>query len=282
MGLMTLCSKTGSARTGGRGFAVGIAVLLLGSGLAAKEKITDQQRAYLIREMTAEHGTAKMVIPRSKKALALRPAGGYDEDQWLDAIDENGPAARVGDLVEITKVEFKGNRLVIELNHGIKGGRKWWHRVQVSGTSNRGTNLGQGSSVYAPGGTKLALVYEEAIPSLTSDEVKKQLEPYLDFNQRSATQLFVEKLPEEFQEAVKEERVLVGMDKDTVLLAKGKPSKKVRDFKDGIETEDWIYGLPPGDIIFVTFEDDEVIRIKEAHAKLGGLVKQDVDPNEEK
>ena len=113
---------------------MGIAVLLLGSGLAAKEKITDQQRAYLIREMTAEHGTAKMVIPRSKKALALRPAGGYDEDQWLDAIDENGPAARVGDLVEITKVEFKGNRLVIELNHGIKGGRKWWHRVQVSGT----------------------------------------------------------------------------------------------------------------------------------------------------
>ena len=67
-----------------------------------------------------------------------------------------------------------------------------------------------------------------------------------------------------------------------VLLAKGKPSKKVRDFNDGIETEDWIYGLPPGDIIFVTFEDDEVIKIKEAHAKLGGLVKQDVDPNEEK
>ena len=92
----------------------------------------------------------------------------------------------------------------------------------------------------------------------------------------------MEKLPEEFQVAVKEERAMVGMDKDTVLLAKGKPSKKVRDFDDGTETEDWIYGVPPGDIIFVTFEDDEVIKVKETHAKLGGLVKRDVDPNENK
>ena len=261
--------------------AFGMTAGLLVSSLAAKHQITEQQRAYLIRELTSEHGTAKVVIPRSKKALVLNPKGGYDEDQWLDAIDEHGPAARLGDLVEITKVAFKGRRLVIELNHGIKGGRRWWHRVQVGGTAGRGTSLGQGQNVYAPGGTKMALVFEEKIPPLTSDEVKKMFEPYLDFNQRSATELFIEKLSEEFQKAVKEERVLVGMDKDTVLLAKGKPQKRVRDFDEGIETEDWIYGIPPGGIIFVTFEDGEVIRVKEAYAKLGGQVKREEDLNEQ-
>ena len=275
-------ARDSMVRLAGRAHALGLAALLAASGLAAKQQISEQQRAYLIREMMAEHATAKMVIPRSKKALALNPKGGYDEDQWLDAMDEHGPAARVGDLVEITKIEFKGGRLVLELNHGIKGGRKWWHRVQVAGTSRRGTTLGQGASVHAPSGTKLALVYGDAIPPLASDEVKKLLAPYLDFNQRSATELFVDKLPEEFQKAVKEERAMVGMDKDTVLLAKGKPAKKVRDFDDGIETEDWIYGVPPGSIIFVTFEDGEVIRIKESYAKLGGLAKQDEDLNEKK
>ena len=104
MGLTTLyspCSKAISTRAARLAFAMGIAVLALSTSLAAKEKITDQQRVYLVREMTAEHGTAKLVIPRSKKPLALRPTGGHDEDQWLDAIDEYGPAARIGGPVVV-------------------------------------------------------------------------------------------------------------------------------------------------------------------------------------
>ncbi len=259
-----------------------LALMLASPPSQGLAEISETERAMLIREMMAEHGTAKIVIPRSKKPLALRPDGAHDEEQWEEALDEYGPAARVGDTVEITKVEFKGSKLIIELNHGLKGGRKWWHRVQVAGTSNQGTTLGSTAEVYAPGGTKIALVYDKELPSMEADELRDLLKPVLDFEQRSATELYIEQLPEEFQVAIKEKTVLEDMDRDMVLLSKGRPDRKVRDFKDGVETEDWIYGIPPGDVTFVTFEDGKVIRVKESYGAVGGQVKQDEDPNQTK
>lgn len=259
-------------------------VVLVATGLSqvsVADEITESERAGIIREMMAEHGTAKLLIPRSKKALDLHTDGTHDEDGWSDALDKFGPAARVGDMVEITKVEFKGSRLIIELNHGLKGGRKWWHRIQVAGNRNQGTSLGSTADVYAPGGTKIAVVYDEDIPSMQADDLRALLKPVLDFEQRSAAELYIDKLPEEFQVAIKEKTVVEGMDRDMVLLAKDRPDRKVRDIKDGIETEDWIYGVPPGDVTFVTFEDGTVINIKETYANIGGQVKRDPDPNED-
>ena len=252
-------------------FAVLVATAAAGP-LAAKQKTDPEQRARIVRGMVAEYGTAKIIIPRSKKPLGVDKEGKYDEDKWGDAMDKFGPAARLGDLIQITKVEFKKDAIVFELNHGIKGGRKWWHRIQVSGASNRGSTLGANQSVYAPGGTKIAIVFDGEIPELEPDAIKEMLKPVLDFEQRSATELYMKKLPEKFQEAITAKRVLKDMDRDMVLLSKGRPDRRVRDVKDGIETEDWIYGRPPGNITFVTFEDDKVIKVKEAYATPGGQV----------
>ena len=249
---------------------------------AGTAKLNELERANIVRGLVAELGTAKTMIPRSKKPLELDAKGQYDKDAWTDAMEEFGPAARLGDMVEITKVEFKENKLVIQLNHGISGGRKWWHRVQVSGNTNRDGTLGQGATVYAPGGTTLALTFEDEIPSVEPGEFKKMLKPVLDFEQRSATELYVEKLPEEFKEAIEAKKAVVGMDRDMVLLARGKPNRKVRDFKDGAETEDWIYGVPPGNVSFITFEDGKVIRIKDSYATVGGEVKKPDDPEQQK
>jgi len=38
----------------------------------------------------------------------------------------------------------------------------------------------------------------------------------------------------------------------------------------GVELEDWIYGAPPGRVIFVTFHGSKVVRVKESYAGLGG------------
>ena len=59
------------------------------------------------------------------------------------------------------------------------------------------------------------------------------------------------------------------MDRDQVLLALGHPEHKSRETKDGLENEDWISGTPPGKIIFVTFNGNKVIKVKEAYAGLG-------------
>jgi ketosteroid isomerase-like protein len=112
-------------------------------------------------------------------------------------------------------------------------------------------------------------MFNAPVPALKAEEIKKMLSTVLDFEQRSATQSFFESLPPEMQQAVREKRVIVGMNRDEVLLAVGKPVRKVRDVKDGDETEDWIYGTAPGKITFVTFREGKVIKVRENYAGLG-------------
>jgi hypothetical protein len=244
---------------------------VLAAALPAQAKLTEEQRALIIRGLVAEYGTAKILIPRSKDPLPLAPTGEVVEERvWGAALEKYGTAARLGDLAQITKVEFKKDRLILVLNHGLKGGRRWWHNVQISGTSNA-TTLGE--APYAPGGTTIALVFEGELPGKSAEEFKKMLQPILDFEHRTATELYLEKLPEPIQEAIEQKRVVADMDRDMVLLAKGRPDQKVRSFEGGVETEDWIYGKPPGNLVFVTFKDGKVVSVKDSFANVGGEVR---------
>jgi hypothetical protein len=99
--------------------------------LAGADKLTPEDRIEIIRGLTAEYATVKQFLPRSKKALQLESTGAYDKQKWQDAVKEYGPAARVGDLVQITKVDIESDKLVLQINGGFKGGRKWYEGVQV-------------------------------------------------------------------------------------------------------------------------------------------------------
>ena len=106
---------------------------------------------------------------------------------------------------------------------------------------------------------------------MKADEIKKIMMPVLDFDKDSATNNYVEKLPEPIQKAIKANKVIVGMDRDQVLLSVGRPRHKERNVtNDGAEIEDWIYGDPPGKITFVTFVGSKVTGVKEAYADIGG------------
>jgi hypothetical protein len=244
---------------------------LAGAVFAANRKLTREERVELIRGLSAEFATATAPLPQSKKTLIFESNGTYDKGLWEQVGRESGPAARVGDLVQVTKLELEDDRIVFQLNGGAKGGRKWYERIEV-GTGTRTTPIGGGSYSAAPGGTTLALVFRERISPLTSAEVKKMLAPVLDFNRRSPTEQYFEKLPEPVKQAIKEKKAVDGMDREQVVLALGKPDRKVRETVDEVELEDWIYGTPPGRIVFVTFEGEKVIRVKEAYAGLGGSV----------
>ena len=254
--------------------------LTVASTAPAEPTLPERQKQTLIRDLTAEMGSAKVILPRSKKALDIQPGGAIDLEEWGSALNEYGPAARVGDLVQITKVEFKGNRLVLEINYGIKGGAKWWHRVQMSGGGGgmgggqRGTTLGQNSATHAPGGTTIALIFEDGIPDKDAKEFQRLIKPILDFEQRSATELYMETIEPRFKQAIEKGEIVEGMDRDMVLVVKDRPDRKVREARDGVDTEDWIYGTPPGEVVFVTFVDGRVIRVKHEHANLGGEVRK--------
>jgi hypothetical protein len=238
----------------------------------ADQKLTEEERVEILRGVMSEYATVKAFLPRSKKPLPFDSTGAWDKDAWARAGQEFGPAARVGDLVQITHVDIENDKIVLEINNGMKGkgGGSWKDHVQVGvGPTMSPINRQQNSN--SPGGTSIALLFNGPIPSVTADEIKKILTPVLDFDQQTAAGNYVEKLPEPIQKAIKANKVIVGMDRDQVLLAMGKPRHKERNVtSEGDENEDWIYGDPPGKITFVTFGGSKVTAVKEAYADIGG------------
>jgi hypothetical protein len=235
------------------------------------EKLTPEQRIEILRGMSSEYAAAKTFLPKSKKPLEIKSTGEFDKNEWQEIGRQAGPAARVGDLVQVTKVDIDGNKIVFEINGGAKGKRKWYQNIEVgAGGSGRTTPINSQQNTTAPAGTSIALVFDKSVPAVDAAALKKMLAPVLDFEPRSATEQFVETLPPEIQAAVKEKRAIEGMDRDQVLLALGRPRSKVRETKDGVDEEDWIYGLPPGKMTFVTFGNGKVLRVKETYAGLGG------------
>ena len=85
----------------------------------SKKKLSDEERIEILRGITAEYATAKVLIPRSRKALPIDSTGKYDKGIWDDAMKEFGPAARSGEQVQITKIILEDDKILLELNHGF-------------------------------------------------------------------------------------------------------------------------------------------------------------------
>ena len=254
-----------------RGCAV-IAIVILAPGLLpAGNQLTWEDRVELTRGLTAEYATVKVLLPRSSKPLVFDAKNGYDKNQWMEVGRQGGPAARTGDLVQITKVDIGEDKLVLQINGGFKGGRKWYQGVQI-GMGGSTAPVATGTDSNAPGGTSIEILFHKPLEPMKAAEIKKMLAPVLDFEKHSATQLYSESLPPETQAAIKEKRALVGMDHEQVRMALGQPQHKSRETKDGLEVEDWVYGTPPGKITFITFSGDKVIKIKDSYAGLGNQV----------
>ncbi len=124
----------------------------------------------------------------------------------------------MGDLVHITRVLIEPDKLVLQINGGFNGGRKWYDSAQIGGGMGGGGNmtpLGKGNS-DAPGGTTIEILFHKPLEPMKAAEVKKMLAPVLDFEKRSATELYAEVLPPEVQTAINDKKVLEGMDRDQV------------------------------------------------------------------
>lgn len=252
-------------------------LLLLPLLLRAESKIlTDEDKIEILRGLDAESAKAKVYLPRSKKPLPFQSTGNWNAAQWESMSKDEGPAARVGDPVEITAVVFDSDKIVLELNHGFKRGGHWYDHVQ-GGVGGMGTPMGRGGGANAAG-TYLAIEFPGKVPSLQTADLKKMLAPVLDFDKHSAAVDYVETLPPAIKTAIKDKKAVEGMDRDQVLLSMGKPRAKDRETRDGIDLEDWIYGAPPGTITFVTFAGSKVVKVKEEYAGLGGSTVPDLPP----
>ena len=244
---------------------------LQGSLYADSKKLSFDQRVALMRGLLAEYAKVKQPLPRSKKPLVIDTKGYYDKQQWGDAYKEMGPCARVGDLVQVTHIDIDKDKIVFEINGGFKKkGGSWKDHVSIG--MGGGTRPISGNQTDAPAGTYVTLDFGEPIGEVTAADVKKLMAPILDFEKQSATENYIDTVPPEIKKAIADKKPIEGMDRDQVLLALGRPVHKSRETKDGVDYEDWIYGVPPGRVTFVTFSGSKVVKVKDTYAGLGGSV----------
>jgi len=216
----------------------------------------------LIRYVDGEFAKAVQPIPGGKKGFKVAPGKPVEKQSLSDALRLYGIAATQGDTVQITGVEFRSQEIVVRINGGGKKHFHWRQHLQV-GVGNVETPPPPVGPPEITGAT-LILDYGRAIPDMSPDDLKRDLSMWLDFSKEpSATVNWVDTLPPQFQDAIKDHRAVVGMDQDMVIAALGRPDKKVRERDpEGVDTEDWIYGTPPSKTTFVTFAGDNVIRVK--------------------
>ena len=233
---------------------------------AKDELLQPMSRLALVRYVDGEFARVVEPIPAGKKGFHLKAGVPLDEKELRQALGNLGAAVNPGDKAQITNLEFKDRQIIVDINGGGRGKARLRDHVHIR---MGGVPTMRASAPEAPvntnAGATLFLDFDKPLPEMTPDDLKRYLSGMLDFSkQHSAAVQWVETLPPDMQKAVKEKRPAVGMDRETVLAAIGRPDRKVRErAPDGVETEDWIYGKPPAKTVFVKFEGNKVIQVEQ-------------------
>ncbi len=231
----------------------------------AAPKLTVEARVAIIRALGSELAFARTTFPQGRKGLSLKDgviSPGPQELQTLVA--SFGPAVKPGDRARITDIKFKDRSVLFEINGGPVKKKKWYERIQVSGM---GGTVSPGQQQPDDNanmhGSYVELMFDKYVPDLTPDQVKELLTPVLNFSAKSAAEAYMDTVPPKVRDAIKNHQVLVGMNREMVTYAKGRPPQKVREKDEkGAEYEEWIYGQPPREMEFVRFVGDEVVRLE--------------------
>lgn len=229
------------------------------------DKLSEAQRTEIIRTFLAEHPFAHRSIPRGKTGIHIEGAKITPSEAELDQlVAQGGEAAKGGERVQITAVRFERAGIYFEINGGPVMKKRWRDRISV------GVNNTDPQPVTHPNadidsnlnGSFVFLVIKNDASSFSTDHIKDLLSPVLDFHAKTAAEAYEKSLPPLVAQAIKKHHALVGMDKDMVGYAMGRPPRRIRDTADGQEYEEWIYGAPPQDVEFIRFIGDKVVRIE--------------------
>ncbi len=231
--------------------------------LAKRHQVSDSTRFQLVQSLNAEFVRVRKVIPVGEKSIVLSPEGEIkpSDGRLHQLAMAYGAACHVGDRVKITNVAFKDKGIYLEINGGPKKKSKWYDHISVGmgGGMVGGPDPNQAQAT----GAGLTLEFKNRVPEMSIGELKLLLNPVFDFSVKSAAEVYVETLPPKVKDAITQHEVLVGMNRDMVIMAKEHPEQKVREKDDkGEEYEEWIYGTPPKDVVFIRFKGDEVSQVK--------------------
>ena len=230
--------------------------------------MSKQTRFEIIRDFETQLVYSRTSFPMGTKGLVLRqgvitPNG----EELRQALAVWGPAIKPGDPAHISFIQIKSDHIHFEINGGPIHHKKWYQHIEVAG-ANGPAVAGPDNPQANPHGSYVDLYFDKHVPEMTAQQLRQLLYPVLDFNARNKEQAYLDTVPPKVKEAIQAHHVLVGMNQEMVIHAKGKPPKKVRERDGETEYEEWIYGEPPADVDFVRIVGDEVVRVETM--KVGG------------
>ena len=265
-----------------------------------KEPLDEKGRQELIRNLESEQGFAHRELPLGA-GLQLVANGTMSprDEEYKKILYEKGQSAAAGDRVQVTSLQFRADRIVIDLNGGPYAKHRFLSHISLN-------DMPLAQQGPAATGCRITLLFEGGVPEVTAAEVKALLDPVIDFRAKSSSEAYADTLPPKVREAVEAHEVLVGMSRRMVIAAMGEPKTKEREHASEVDPdspiyEEWIYGDPPKPTQFVRFKNGRVMRLEiaaigkpiEVHDKneMGGdaeptlqartIVNGDVQPSED-
>ncbi|HVO62853.1 MAG TPA: hypothetical protein VMT53_18105 [Terriglobales bacterium] len=228
--------------------------------LSKAPAMSKETRQNLIHAFDTELVYIRTPFPMGKIGLKLHNGVITPNGQELQMMMATyGPAAKPGDLARISDIRIGDHSIHFEINGGPVKKKKWYQRIEVGGMG--------GSTPIAPSdananarGSFVDLIFDRSVPEMTPVELKQLLLPVFDFNSKNALEAYLETVPPKVKTAIKNHVVLVGMNQEMVIYAKGRAPRKLRERDGDTQYEEWIYGDPPQNVEFVRFVGDEVVR----------------------
>jgi hypothetical protein len=228
-------------------------------------QVSRDARYEILRTVLAEQAAARIELPFGNDGVELTDAGVVNQEKLSQQIQKNGRSIEIGKIVTLTQISFDDRSIEVELDGGGKNKKGFFERIQVGmgGSGGGGIDRPVGRTdeeLKKAKGSKITIRFATKISSdLTPDQLKQLLDPVLDFNKQNFMKTGIDALPPEFREAVLAKEAKIGMDRSTVLMAMGRPDKRVREKVDGVAYEDWIYYQRGLRAQFVTFNEDYVV-----------------------
>ncbi len=226
-----------------------------------EQPLDERGRLDLIRNLEAEQGFAHRELPLGT-GLTLLANGNLTpkEDAYKRMLYEKGQSAGPGDRIEISNLQFKPDRIIIDFNGGPYAKHRFLSHISIN-------DMPLAQQGPAATGCRVTLIFEGGVPEVTAAEVKALLDPVVDFKAKNSAEAYADTLPQKVRDAIEAHEILVGMNRKMVLASVGQPKAKHREHvKEGDDDsaifEEWIYGDPPQDIKFVRFQHDHVVRLE--------------------
>lgn len=223
--------------------------------------LDERGRLELIRNLEAEQGFAHRELPLGAGLILIANGNmSPNGEAYKKLLYQKGQSVAAGERVAVTALQFKPDRLVIDLNGGPYAKHRFLSHIQVNDIQ-----LAPEGPVAT--GSRITLVFEGGLPEVSAAEVKALLDPLIDFRAKSSEEAYADSLPPMLKQAVEDHEILVGMDRRMVLASVGAPRDKQREHvaandPESAVYEEWIYGEPPQATKFVRFQKGRVVRLE--------------------